>query len=182
MADLKNRNLKAFQSYKEKLKELKMWAQVKSPKQFQTAISYTLGWLSPELLGTGFRMVEIADYSMKAFIPAHSMNLDGDREISQGLALNGCLELARNYITRHLPETYYRILSSEIKIAKQQPWSKDATLLLTMSEGHLDQFFIDLQAEKKAKLELSIQVEIQNSKKSDRIDLKLICEATHLLA
>lgn len=182
MADLKNLNLKALSSYREKLKELKVWAQVKSPKRFQSALSYTLGWLAPELLGTGFRMTEVSDFAIKGFVPAQQVNFDSDKEISQGLTLNGCLELARTYINRHLPETYYRIISSEIKIVKQQSWSKDITLLLTMTEGRLDQFFIDLQAKKNAMLELSIQVEIQNSKKADRIDLKLICEATHVLA
>ena len=175
-------NLKALQTYKDKLKELKIWAQVKSPKSLQPAINYTLGWLSPELLGTGFRLIEISDFSMKACVPAHAMNLDGDKEISQGLTVNGGLELARTYLNKHWPESHYRIISSEIKIIKQQQWSKDITLLLAITEGQLDQFFIDLQANKKATLELSIQVQIQNSKKSDRMDLKLICEATHLLA
>ena len=174
-------NLKAVQTYREKLKELKVWAQVKSPKQLQPAISYTLGWLSPELLGTGFRMTEISDFSMKAFIPAHPINLDADKQISQGLTLNGCLELARTYLNTHWPESHYRIISSEIKMIKQHHWSKDVTLLLAITEGQLDQFFIDLQSEKKAVLELSIQVQIQDSKKPDRIDLKLNCEATHLL-
>ena len=175
-------NLKALQTYREKLKELKIWAQVKSPKPLQPAISYTLGWLSPELLGTGFRLIEISDFSMKAFIPAQAMNLDGDKEINQGLTLNGGLELTRTYMNKHWPETHYRIISSEMKMIKQQPWSKDITLLLALTEGQLDQFFIDLHADKKATLELSIQVQIQNSKKPDRLDLKLICEATHLLA
>lgn len=182
MADLKNMNLKALKAYREKLKELKAWAQVKSPKPFQSAISYTLGWLSPELLGTGFHLVEVSDLKMKALIPAHYANLDGNKEISQGLALNASLEMARTFINRHLPETYYHFFSSELKIIKQQSWGKDITLFLILTEGQWDQFFLELQTGKKATLELSIQVEIENLKKMDRLDLKLICEATHLLA
>lgn len=174
-------NLKAFKSYKIKLKELKNWAQVKSPKPLQSALSYTLGWLSPELLGSGFRMIEVSDFSIKAVIPFDKMNLDFNEEVHQGLILNGSLELARTYINRHLPESFYRIMTSDIKISKSQKWNGNISLHLNSTESTLDQFFSDLQGNKMSTIEFQIQIYLENLKKSDRIDLKLVCVATNLL-
>ena len=67
---------KTTEKLTEKLKELKTWAQVKSPKTLQPALSYALDWLAPELLGTGFRMLEVSDFSLKALIPARQSNFD----------------------------------------------------------------------------------------------------------
>lgn len=170
------------QTYKQKLKELKTWAQVKSPKALQPALSYTLGWLSPELLGSGFRMTEISDFEIQALVPADSANLDQVGQIHQGLVLNASLELVRNFIVRHLPEAYFQIISSEIKINKQHQWAGDLKLNLVCDEAIMDQFFSDLQESKKASIHLIVQVEMKTSKKTDTVDLKLVCEATTLLA
>lgn len=82
-----------------KLKELKTWAQVKSPKRIQPVLSYALDWLAPELLGTGFRLFELNDFELKAIVPANKSNLDSQGEIHQGLATNAALELARVFFT-----------------------------------------------------------------------------------
>ena len=179
--NLKNVNIKALQSYKLKLKELKTWAQVKSPKPLQSALSYTLGWLSPELLGSGFRLIEISDFAIKGTIPLDQMNLDFNQEIHQGLVLNASLELARTYIHRHLPENFYRLVMSEIKISKSQKWNENISLQLNSTENALDEFFSNLQGNKKATIEFHIEVGVEKLKKFDRVDLKLTCEATNLL-
>ncbi len=179
--NLKNVNLKAAQGYKQKLKEFKTWAQIKSPKVIQPALSYTLGWLSPELLGSGFRMTEIADFEIKATVPADSVNLDSQKQLNQGLVLNAAMELAKTFINRHLEENFYQISASEIKISKKQIWNENLHLYLQASEGAMDDFFSSLQKQKKAKLELSIRLQVGESKKSDTLELKLHCEAVNLL-
>ncbi len=177
--NLKSVNSKAVQSYKQKLKELKTWVEVKSPKPLQSALSYTLGWLLPELLGTGFRMVEVSDFAIKGMIPADASNLDSSEQIHQGLILNAALELCRTFINRHLPENYYRIVASDIRISKHQLWNQKLSLLLRSSESVLDQFFSELQENKKAVI--SFQIEIENFKKADLINIQLTCEPTNLL-
>lgn len=182
MINLKNMNkINVNDSYKQKLKELKTWAQVKGPKVIQPALNYTLGWLSPELLGTGFRMIEVSDFEIQALVPALNANLDQANEVHQGLILNASLELARSFLARHLPETYFQISSSEIKILKKQKWTDDLKVCLVCEEDTLDQFFSDLQSLKKTNIHLALKIEIKNSKKTDLVDLNLNCEATKLL-
>jgi len=177
-----NSQLKKTKAYKQKLKELKTWAQVKSPKALQPALSYTLDWLSPELLGTGFRMSEVSDFAVQALVPSQTENLDYANQIHQGLIVNAAMELARNFICRHLPESFFQISESEIKISKQQKWNDDITLSLQAEEVVLDQFFTELQDEKKTTVSLRIFIQNKNFTKDDTIDLQLTCEATNLLA
>lgn len=178
--NLKNVNLKSLRAYKSKLKELKTWVQVRSPKPLQSALSYTLDWLSPELLGSGFRMIEVSDFSMKGLIPKNSSNLDSNGEIHQGLVLNASLELSRTCIDRHLPENLYQITSSDVQISKKQKWGDEITLNLNSSESVFDHFFSELQSNKKTTIEFQIQVQ-SDSKKMDLISIKLTCDATNLL-
>ncbi len=180
--NLKSVNLKTMQSYKQKLKDLKIWAQVKSPKPLQSALSYTLGWLSPELLGTGFRMVEISDFNIKGIIPHDSMNIDSTGEVHQGLVLNAAIELARTFINRHMPENFYKIVSSDCRIFKQLTWVEKLTLQMSSTESAFDEFFSNLQENKKTTMNFKIEIAIENFKKTDFVQLKLTCEATNLLA
>ena len=186
MADLKNFNFKAvnakaLQSYKEKLKEFKTWAQVKSPKSLRPALSYTLGWLSPELLGTGFRMKELSDFEMKGTIPYDSTNLDGNNELHQGLVINAALELTRALLNRHITESFYKISSSEIKISKKQKWNDTLNIVLKTDGATLDTFFADLQQNKKPQIQFFVRIEVDSTKKADAVELKLVCEAMNLL-
>lgn len=178
--NLKNVNLKSLQSYKSKLKELKTWAQIRSPKPLQSALSYTLDWLSPELLGSGFRMIEVSDFSIKGLIPKNSSNLDSSKEIHQGLVLNATLELARACLDRHMPENFYRILSSDAHISKKQKWDEEITLHLNSNESLFDHFFSELQRNKKPTIEFKVQIRC-DSKKADQITVQLTCDATHLI-
>ena len=179
--NLKNVNLKAAQGYKQKLKEFKTWAQIKSPKVIQPALSYTLGWLAPELLGSGFRMTEIADFEIKATVPADAGNLDSQKQLNQGLVVNAALELAKTFINRHLQENFYHISASEIKVSKKQKWDENLHLYLRTSEETMDDFFSNLQKKKKAQLDLSVRLQVGDSKTSDILELKLYCETANLL-
>lgn len=180
-------NAQWVQGLSGRLKEFKTWVQVKGPKTLQPALSYALDWLSPELLGTGFRMFEVSDFKMKAFVPSHKMNFDSQFEIHQGLVTNAALELARIFIQRQVPDHFFQIVGSEISLIKKNKWSTDLNLVLKMSEGHLDDFFVQIQKHKKAMIEFEVLIESskkQNDKfkGTDRIDLKLHIETTDLIA
>ena len=166
----------------EKLKELKTWAQVKSPRPLQPALSYALDWLAPELLGTGFRMMEVSDFSVKATVPARPSNFDFQQEVHQGLVLNAGLELGRAFLQKQMSESFFQIVGSEIELSKKQKWSTDLELILETDEGSLDDFFIGFQKNKKTEIEFQIQVCPQKSKKTDTLKLKLKIEKTELLA
>lgn len=170
-----------FGNYKAKLKELKTWTQVKSPKQMQGFLSYALDWLSPELLGTGFRIREISDHELKGSIPYKSGNLDFQMEIHQGLVLNAILELVRTSVQSQIPDATFRIIKSEVKINKSQPWDQDLILDLKMDSSSFDDFFIDLQENKTAGLNLTIHIVKHKSKKIDEASVNLQIEPTWLL-
>lgn len=165
----------------EKLKELKTWAQVKSPKHLQPALSYALDWLAPELLGTGFRMIEVSDFSLKALVPARETNFDFQKEIHQGLVLNASLELCRAFLQKQMAESFFHICGSEISISKKQSWSLDMELLLETDQNTMDDFFIDFQKNRKNEIEFEIKAKIEKSKKTDLIKLKLCLEKTELI-
>lgn len=153
------------QNFSGKLKEFKTWAQVKGPKTLQPALSYALDWLSPELLGTGFRMFEVSDLEMKAYIPANKTNLDSQFEIHQGLIANATFELARSFIQRQVPDQFFQITGSEFSLVKKSKWDTDLNLSMKISHAQLDDFFVNVQKNKKAVIEFDFSI---LSVKSDR--------------
>jgi len=174
------------QNFSDRLKEFKTWAQVKGPKTLQPALSYTLDWLSPELLGTGFRMFEVSDFEMKAVIPARKTNFDSQFEIHQGLVTNAILELARVFIQRQVPDHFFQIVGSELNVAKKTQWNSDLNLNLKVSDSHLDDFFVQIQKNKNAVIEFEIAIDFAKSnhknKSSDHANLKLRIQTTDLIA
>lgn len=166
----------------EKLKELKTWAQVKSPKQLQPVLSYALDWLAPELLGTGFRMIEISDFSVKGVVPARSTNFDFQNEVHQGLVINASLELARSFLQKQMNESFFHITASDIHLTKKIKWTEDLEILLESDQNTLDEFFIDLQKNKVADIEFEVRVKPGKLKKSDLLVLKLHIEKKELIA
>jgi hypothetical protein len=166
----------------EKLKELKTWAQVKSPKPLQPALSYALDWLAPELLGTGFRMLEVSDFSLKAIVPARPTNFDFQQEIHQGLVLNASMELCRAFLQKQMSESFFQITSSEVSLSKKHKWSQDIELILETEQSIIDDFFIDFQRHKKNVIEFDIKIKLEKSKKTDLVKLKLQIEKTELIA
>lgn len=178
--DLKIMNI--YKTTTEKLKELKTWAQIKGPKQLQPVLSYALDWLAPELLGTGFRMIEISDFAVKGIVPARSTNFDFQQEIHQGLVINAGLELARSFLQKQMNESFFNIAASEIKLSKKLKWTTDLEILLESEQSTLDDFFIDLQKNKFAVIEFAVRVKPDNHKKSDLLTLKLHIEKKELIA
>ena len=166
----------------EKLKELKTWAQVKSPKTLQPALSYALDWLAPELLGTGFRMQEISDISLKALVPANQANFDFQKEVHQGLVLNASLELCRAFLQKQMAESFFQISASEIEISKKRKWTHDLELILENDQSVVDDFFIHFQKNKRSEIIFEVKVKLEGSKKSDIVRLKLLLEKTELIA
>lgn len=166
----------------EKLKELKTWAQVKSPKRLQPALSYALDWLAPELLGTGFRMIEVSDFSLKALVPANQSNFDFQQEIHQGLILNASLELCRAFLQKQMAESFFQITASEIEISKKRKWTHDLELMLENDQSIIDDFFINFQKHKKSEIIFEIKIKTEGSKKMDNVRLKLHLEKTELIA
>jgi hypothetical protein len=160
-----------------KLKDLKTWVQVKSPKPFKSALNYALDWLAPELLGTGFRMYEVSDFQVKALIPAYKSNLDSQLQIHQGLVTNAALELVKVFIQRQMPNHFFQITETEIQLSKKQKWVDELILTLKTTEEEMDDFFVNLQKFKRAKLEFSIKIG-----KSDKANLSLTIETTNLIA
>jgi hypothetical protein len=171
-----------YKTTTEKLKELKTWAQVKGPKQLQPVLSYALDWLAPELLGTGFRMIEISDFAVKGIVPARATNFDFQSEIHQGLVVNAGLELARSFLQKQMNESFFHITSSDIKLSKKLKWSEDLEILLESEQSTMDEFFIDLQKNKRALIEFEVRIKPENHKKSDVLTLKLHIEKKELIA
>ncbi len=159
-----------------KLKEFKTWAQVKSPKSLRPALSYALDWLAPELLGTGFRMYEVSDLEIKGTIPADKTNLDSQQEIHQGLVTNAVLEMAKTFIQRQIPESFFQLTGSELSLVKKNKWNSDLNLVLKVGAHELDDFFVLLQKNNKAPIELEIRVA-----KNDKASLKLHIETINLI-
>lgn len=166
-----------------KLKELKTWAQVKSPKRIQPVLSYALDWLAPELLGTGFRLFELNDFELKAIVPANKSNLDSQGEIHQGLATNAALELARVFLQRQMPESSFRMTATDTHLIKKQLWNEELTLVIQSNQSDMDDFFLQLQKGKKSVVEFEIKISCgKNRKKNDEAHLKLTIESTPLIA
>lgn len=172
----------ATQATTEKLKELKTWAQVKSPKTLQPALSYALDWLAPELLGTGFRMVELNDYSVKAFVPARTTNFDFQKEVHQGLVLNAGLELARSFLQKQMSESVFQINTSQAHLNKKLKWNQDLEIVLEADASDMDDFFIDLQKNKKADVTFCVSVHVQGQSKTDSLKLSLQIKKIELIA
>ena len=166
----------------QKLKELKTWAQIKSPKSLQPALSYALDWLAPELLGTGFRMIEVSDFSVQGLIPARNANLDFQSEIHQGLVVNASYELARAFLQKQMGESFFQIVGTDYSFSKKQKWQNDMTLVLETDQAALDDFFISLQKNKRAEISFEINIKIENLKKSDQLKLNVHIEKTELIA
>ena len=166
----------------EKLKELKTWAQVKSPKPLQPALSYALDWLAPELLGTGFRMMEVSDFSIKALVPARPTNFDFGQQIHQGLVTNASLELARAFLQKQMAESYFQVVSTDLSLSKKIKWDADLEVVLATDQASMDDFFIDLQKKKKAEIVFDFKIAVTGTKKHDSLRLSILVEKTELIA
>jgi hypothetical protein len=185
LASSQARILRIMNFYKlttEKLKELKTWAQIKSPKSLQPVLSYALDWLSPELLGTGFRMMEVSDFAVKGTIPARNANLDFQSEVHHGLVINASYELARAFLQKQMSESFFHITGTDYNFSKKNKWQNDLTLLLETDQATMDDFFINLQKNKNAEVIFEVAIKVENIKKADSVKLTLHVEKVELIS
>jgi hypothetical protein len=185
LASTQARILRTMNFYKvttEKLKELKTWAQIKSPKTLQPMLSYALDWLAPELLGTGFRMVEISDFSIQGMVPARNTNLDFQNEIHHGLVVNASYEMARAFLQKQMGESFFQIAGTDYAFSKKYKWQSDLKLILETDQATMDDFFIGLQKKKKTEITFEIKIKVDGHKKADNLKLTLHVEKIELIA
>lgn len=168
--------------YKARLRDLKTWVQVKGPRPVQGILSYALDWLSPELIGTGFRMKETSDHEVSGLIPYRNQNLDSQSEIHPGLVVNAAIELARVSLQKQIPDEAFRIVNYEINLVKKNLWKEDLYLSVKLNLQEFDDFFIELQEKQKARIQLEVDLKSDHQKKhTDKIQLHLQIESILLI-
>ncbi len=143
----------------EKIKDLKNWLQQNSPQSVQPILSYALGWLAPELLGTGFQVLSINDQVIKGLIPYKTCNLDSQKEIHLGLVVNAGMELVKLLMARHWPAESWQIQNLEFNLTKKNRWIKDLELFLSWSLADIDQFLLDFQKHNQAETDLTVSIQ-----------------------
>jgi len=76
--------------------------------------------------------------------------------------LNASVELARAFLQKQMGESFFRIAGFENKISKTQKWEEDLELYLEVEQSALDDFFINLQKNKKAEMNFEITIKNKN--------------------
>lgn len=160
-------------NYVEKIKDFKIWSDLHSPKILKPALSYALDWLSPELLGTGFKLQQVTDDKIKAKIPFSKANCDFYHQIHAGLVVNAGLELLTSFISKHWAKNLWEIQSYDIQLSKRVKWNKDLELSFACSSEDTDRLILDLQKNDHVTFEGTVFISVKNSNQSDTIKLKL---------
>ena len=132
--------------------------------------NYALGWFSPELFGTGFLVNSIGDHHISGTIPHSKFNSNAQGEIHPGLVINSGFELIRQLLARHLGIESFRVEDFETRLKKNHDWNVAIFLKLEVNEVALDRFFIDLQKNAMAQIDLEIEIN-RKIKKVPRKDL-----------
>lgn len=178
------RNLQA--NYVEKIKDFKVWSHLHTPNLLKPlvnpALSYALDWLSPELLGTGFVIVEAEDESIQATVPFNKSNCDFHHQIHAGLVVNAGLEVMSTYISKHWAKNLWDIKSYQIELNKKLKWDKDLSLHFACSEEDMDKLILSLQKNEHVVFEGTVLISTKNSTSSDSLKLKLSLIKLKLLA
>jgi hypothetical protein len=130
----------------------------------QPLINYALGWLSPELLGTGFVINSIDDHHISGTIPYSKFNSNRQLEIHAGLVINSGFELIRQLLVHHVGHDNFHIESFETTLKKNDIWNKPLQLKLELDEVILDRFFMELQKNVTAQLKFDISVQKKSNK------------------
>jgi hypothetical protein len=175
-----NKYLRAGQI--EKLKNFKLWVDQKLPKQLKPVLNYTLGWLSPELLGTGFSILKQTDGSMSAQIPFLQINKDFQNQIHQGLVINAGFEMIRTFLNEYFLGHGYQFLKTESTIQKKTIWASDLNLEMNVDLEDFEQQFISFQKNKSAEFTFIIVLKTEDLKKTDSIQYKIEMQKINLLS
>ncbi len=169
----------------EKIKTIKQWVDQKMPLQLkvlQPMLDYTFGWLSPELLGTGFSIQTQTDVLMLAKIPFSPTNKDFQNQIHQGLVVNAGFEMIRTILNANLMGHSFQFLKTETNIKKKLIWNSDLILKLNIDPEIFEQQLINFQKNKNAEFEFEIYLQVGDLKKSDLIFYKIEIQKVNLLA
>jgi len=155
------------------LQDIKNFSHIHAPAFIEPALSYALDWLSPELLGTGFKVIEFNDLSLQAEIPFHKKNCDFRGQIHQGLVVNASLEMIRMLISQHWPDQSWEILDSEIQLSKKMNWSTDLKLSLNADDSIIDVLIVDLQKGLFHEVDFEILIHTSEQSKKDKFAAKI---------
>ncbi|MFN3453431.1 MAG: hypothetical protein ACK41T_00625 [Pseudobdellovibrio sp.] len=158
--------------YIEKIKDLKVLSDRYTPTIIKPALNYALGWLVPELLGTGFELKEVTDERIKALIPYKKINCDFHGQIHSGLVVNAAFEVLGTFVSRHWAVKAWEIVSYETEVSKKSQWDKDLLLELSVLPEDADKFVVDLQKNERSILEVTITIKTKGSHRSDFVKIK----------
>lgn len=166
----------------EKIKTLKRWAHDHLPQKLSPVIDYTLGWLSPELLGTGFLIKSETDSSVIAEIPCFKTNQDFQSQVHLGLVVNAGQEMIRSYLQKNLVGMSYEFNKIEFKLNKKLNWTSDLILKMNISSEYFELQLIDFHKRKTSEFEFVIDIHVGESKKMDQISFKIELHKVNLIS
>jgi hypothetical protein len=168
--------------YLEKIKELKNWSHMHAPSFIEPALSYALGWLSPELLGTGFHLNTLNDESVSATVPYKNSNCDFQGQIHLGLVVNAGQEIVNSIIARHWPKQAWLISEVQIDLIKKLHWRSDLQLFVHITSQQMDKFIVDLQQNKSAEIIVDVSIHPKKQNKKDFLKFKFLITKTNILS
>ena len=166
----------------EKLKNLKLWADLNAPKTLKPVLNYTLGWLAPDLLGTGFTVLVQTDSEVSAMIPYNKVNKDFQNQIHVGLVINAGLQMIKSLLSKHMTGVGFNFDNTEIKLVKKTNWTTDLRLKLFIDLDTFEMQLIDFQKNKKSIFEFEVSLFCADSKKQDQINYKIEIQKINLLS
>ena len=173
----------------QKLKELRLWADANAPEKIKPVLDYTwsyaLGWLAPEMFGTGFKITKNKDHEMQAELPFYKSSANANNETHQGVVVNAGLEMARQHLDRQLVGFGYKVLQSNITLQKHTPWTNNLQMKLSVDPIQFEAWVIAFQKKSRQQFEFEISLSVQGnqkaSKKTDLLKIEWLAEKVHLL-
>lgn len=173
----------------QKLKELRLWADANAPEKIKPVLDYTwnyaLGWLAPEMLGTGFKITKNTDQIMQAELPYYKSIVNAEQEIHLGVVVNASMEMVRQYLDSHLIAIKYRILATDINLKKRTAWTDDLEIQLSIDPVQFEAATISLKKNSQQELEFDVLISVAGMKtkklKTDKLNITLNIEKIHLL-
>jgi len=166
----------------EKIKTLKQWAHDHLPQKLTPVIDYTLGWLSPELLGTGFLVKSQTDDGVIAMVPFLPINTDFQRQIHSGLVINAGQEMIRAYLQRNVVGFNFIFSKINLHLNKKLNWTSDLTLKMNVNSGYFEAQLIEFQKRKSAEFDFTVDIQVGDSKKVDQLSFKIELHKLNLLS
>lgn len=166
----------------EKIKTLKQWAQLHLPKQLSPLLDYTLGWLSPELLGTGFVIDSMTDYEAVVRIPVSNANINFQQQIHLGLVVNAGQKMITSFLQQHLVGSGFELTKVDLVLKKKLNWGTDLVLKMNVNPELFEQQLIEFHKKKIADFDFVIDLQPGEMKKKDQLSFKIELQKVNLLS